>query len=31
MLSQGVKAIAGARQRDVVEGSHVSVDKAPQR
>jgi hypothetical protein len=31
MLSQGVKAISGARQSDVVEGNNVAFDKARQR
>jgi hypothetical protein len=30
MFSQSIKAIAGTRQGDVVEGRHVAFDKAPQ-
>jgi hypothetical protein len=31
MLSQRIEAIAGARQRDLVESRHIAIDKAPQR
>jgi hypothetical protein len=31
MFSQDIKAIARARQRDVVEGRHIAINEAPQR